>query len=608
MARRWWLTLVVLLAAASLAPPAAALTPLWSQPVDGAARLYTSDGATVVWAAQDGATTSILARHYDRSGEPLGKAPVVVASGISGLSGWVAAPLPGVKVMAAWKAGGTTFVAASALVGRTVFAPLAACTDTAVAQQLGTGTTAAPVALVADRAGGAYLVLQTSPAGTGGSSLLQHVSPLGELAAPDPGAAVADGSIAFAAGDTEGHVFVLLAGPGRNGVALQRYGPALAADWPRPATPYNPLLGPPPAAAQTPVGLTGGAGATMAWSEESAVKLQRLTLAGTLVWSRPAEAGNATDPAVSADGSAGTYVASTAGGTLLVRHVLADGRRGPDGELATAGPSATVEALVSDRAGDLTVSYGSGSPGTTASLAEMTWLGEWTPAALTPAAAAVPGLGGDGAGGVYALGTGATGTLWHLGEPGDTVTLRPRVTRVVYGQSVWFAGYATSAGEPLAGSVVQLTPLGGEPTEAFSADGQGFFQKVIVPEASASWTATVAAPTPLVSLPTPVIEVAPKVVLLLKGLRSGGRYYAAFGGKVAPDHAGSRVVVQLQGKGGTWKPVASGALDARSQYKLSWKVPLKTATYTFRTVLPAHADHAEGVSATAQLHLTVKPR
>ena len=605
MARRWWLTVVVFLAAVSAAPPAAALTPLWSQPVDGAARLYTSDAATVVWAAQDGATTSILARHYNRKGEPLGKGPAVVASGIKDLGGWVAAPQPGAKIMVAWKDGGTVYVAAALLSGRQIFAPVAACTDAAVAQRFGPGTVAAPVGMVVDRAGGAYLVLRTSPSGTAGDSLLQHVSPLGVLAAPDPGATVADGSVAFSAGDTGGHILVLLGGPGRNGVALQRYGPTLTADWAQAATPYSPLLGPPPTTAQTPAGLTGGVNATMAWLESGKLKLQRFGLAGTFLWAKPAETEVGADPQIAADGNSGTYIASTSGGALLVHHVLADGRSAQGGTLTPEGGAPVLGAIVSDRAGDLTLSY---DDGTTASVAQMTWLGQWIPTTLTPAATAVPGLGGDGAGGVFALGAGAAGTLWHLAEPGDTVTLRPRLATVDYGQPVWFAGYATSGGEPLAGALVQLVPAGGTPTAVFSADGQGFFQKPVVPEANATWTAVVAASTPLVSQPTVVIEVVPKVTLLLKGLKSGDKFYAAFAGQVKPDHAGSQVEVQLQGRNDTWKTVARGALDARSQYKLAWRVPKKTATYTFRTVLPAHADHAEGVSAPAKLRVTFKPR
>ena len=109
--------------------------------------------------------------------------------------------------------------------------------------------------------------------------------------------------------DDLGHLFVLLSGPGRNGVAAQRFAPDLSADWAAPISPYNPLLGPPPATPQTPVGVVAASSATMAWREGGTVKVQRFTAAGDRLWLRPA--------AVSANGA--TTLADDALGRLLPR-------------------------------------------------------------------------------------------------------------------------------------------------------------------------------------------------------------------------------------------------------------------------------------------------
>jgi len=50
---------------------------------------------------------------------------------------------------------------------------------------------------------------------------------------------------------------------------------------------------------------------------------------------------------------------------------------------------------------------------------------------------------------------------------------------------------------------------------------------------------------------------------------------------------------------------ATGSLDGRSRYRVSWPLPLRSASYLFRTLLPAHADYAAGVSRSARLRVVL---
>ncbi len=74
---------------------------------------------------------------------------------------------------------------------------------------------------------------------------------------------------------------------------------------------------------------------------------------------------------------------------------------------------------------------------------------------------------------------------------------------------------------------------------------------------------------------------------------------------MAPNHRGKKVLVQ-KAVGRLWKTVASGRLDSRSRYRITWYLPYRTATYKLRTVIPAHADHAQGTSARATLRVVVR--
>ncbi len=602
--------IVLALFAASSPAALAAYGPLWSQPVTAAAQLVASDaGVTVVWAVADGAGAALVAQRYDRAGEPLGAVPAVLADGIDGLSDWLATGDGAGGVIATWKAGGVTSVQRFAASGSGVYGTVTVCSDAAVAALRGSGATAAPVQLEPDGLGGVYVRLLATPSLLSGDTLLAYVAPLGEAARPDPGLAVGKGTVAGMSSDALGHLFVLLGGPGRNGVAVQHFAPDLNADWAAPNTPYNPLVGPPPATPQTPVGIVAASSATMAWREGGALKVQRFAAAGDRLWLRPAAVSVSGETTLADDAWGGCYLAGTSGDGLRVQHIAEDGSLvgDPGGSalrLGLADPS--VDGVSWNSAGDLAVAYGDGR--TSAGVARMTYLGAWSNPALSPIPAALEAIAPDQAGGEYALGMGPGARLWRLGEAGAALTLRPRASQITYGEKVGVSGYLTAAGGPLAERCVEIrwASAGGVKKTAATAttDGNGFYRATIAPDATVVWTAAATGPAgeSIVSEAFRDLTVAPQVSIALASRRAGSGYVEIFSGAVKPAHPGSRVLVQRR-SGGSWRTVAGGSLDGRSRYRVSWPLPLRAATYLFRTLLPAHSDHEAGVSRSARLRV-----
>jgi hypothetical protein len=614
MPRRLLLLLGLALASMAGGSPAAlaAYAPLWSQPVAGAAQLVAGDaGATVVWAVGDGPAAALLARRYEPSGEPLEAEPTVLVSGIVGLSDWLATSDDGSGVVVVWKAGGVTAVRRVAVNGAGVYGPVIVCSDVAVAALRGSGATAAPVQLAPDGLGGVYVRLLATPSLDSGDTLLAYVSPLGASALPDPGLPVGKGTVADMGTDALGHLAVLLSGPGRRSVAAQWFAPDLTAEWPEPITPYNPLVGPPPAAPQTPLGVVAASGATIAWHEGSNVKMQRFSAAGQRLWLHPVRLAASDATTLADDSWGGCFVAGASGDGLRVQHIAGDGSAvgEPSGSVLHLGlDDPNVIDVSSDRAGDLAVAYGDGQ--SSAGVARMTYLGAWSKATLSPPPAALGALDADGAGGAYALGAGTGASLWRFGEAGAGLTFCPHASAVTFGDKVAVAGFLTVAGVPITDSDVEIrwTSARGVTRTAATAttDDDGFYRATIAPEATADWTAVAAVPGGVIVVSDVFrgLTVAPEVSIALATGKAGGGYVEVFSGAVKPAHPGSRVLVQRR-SGGSWHTVARGPLDGRSRYRVSWPLPRRSATYVFRTLLPAHADHAAGVSRNARLRVVV---
>ena len=190
-------------------------------------------------------------------------------------------------------------------------------------------------------------------------------------------------------------------------------------------------------------------------------------------------------------------------------------------------------------------------------------------------------------------------------EADTTITFDASATLVKYGGVVIVDGYLTQGGEPLSGSPVTIRATRDGVTRDVgkaTTDDEGFYKTTLTPRSNASWDASAAG---AVSAQL-VIQVAPKVSLALSHLKPRGtRLTEIFRGSVKPAHGGKKVLVQ-KAVGGSWKTVARGKLDRRSHYRIVWRLPYKTATYKLRTILPAHADHAQGTSTTAKLGVVIR--
>jgi hypothetical protein len=93
------------------------------------------------------------------------------------------------------------------------------------------------------------------------------------------------------------------------------------------------------------------------------------------------------------------------------------------------------------------------------------------------------------------------------------------------------------------------------------------------------------------------VAVAPLVGLKVGDSTPRKGQRVRFKGTVRPQHDGTRVAIQRKRADGTWATVRTPVLrDAGSAYsRYSKRIRIRRSG-TFRTVIAAHADHAEGVS------------
>jgi len=97
--------------------------------------------------------------------------------------------------------------------------------------------------------------------------------------------------------------------------------------------------------------------------------------------------------------------------------------------------------------------------------------------------------------------------------------------------------------------------------------------------------------------PEVAVAVAPLVGLKVGDATPRKGQRVRFKGTVRPQHDGTRVAIQRKRADGTWATVRTAALrDAGNTYsRYSKRIRIRRSG-TFRTVIAAHADHAEGVS------------
>jgi hypothetical protein len=263
-----------------------------------------------------------------------------------------------------------------------------------------------------------------------------------------------------------------------------------------------------------------------------------------------------------------------------------------------------VYGLANNEAGDLFVVSGDGSAGAVLGVSLLTYTGAWTGVSPAPAPESYSGVVPDGAGGAWAIGNGSNAALWRISNAADQLTFRPRARLVQYGKSVTVSGYMTGAGGiPVVAATVSIGTVSGDQLSVKTTaqtDADGFYSKTVKPTINATWSAEGATDAERVS-----IQVAPKVTMTLSHLKASERLSEILSGSVSPNHKGKKVLVQ-KAVGKSWKTVASGKLDRRSSYHITWYLPYKTATYKLRVVLPAHGDHAQGTSPTGTLRVKIR--
>ena len=178
------------------------------------------------------------------------------------------------------------------------------------------------------------------------------------------------------------------------------------------------------------------------------------------------------------------------------------------------------------------------------------------------------------------------------------VTLKASAEKVTYSTPVTLTGKVKGA---KAGIVVTLERRVADatafvPAGTATTDGNGDYTFTQRPAQSSVFRATAATTPPATSADTPV-AVAPLVGLKVSDATPRKGQRVRFRGTVRPQHDGTRVAIQRKKADGTWTTVKTPLLrDAGSAYSRYSKRFRIRRTGTYRTVIAAHADHAEGVS------------
>ena len=196
-----------------------------------------------------------------------------------------------------------------------------------------------------------------------------------------------------------------------------------------------------------------------------------------------------------------------------------------------------------------------------------------------------------------ALTISATGVAQKPPKAGD-VTLKASAAQVTFSTPVTLTGKVKGA---KGGVIVSLERRDANattfvPAGTATTDGQGDYTFTQRPAKSSVFRATAATTPPATSADTPV-AVAPLVGLKVSDATPAKGQRVRFRGTVRPQHDGTRVAIQRKRADGTWVTVRSPLLrDAGSAYSRYSKRIRIRRNGTYRTVIAAHADHAEGVS------------
>jgi hypothetical protein len=187
-----------------------------------------------------------------------------------------------------------------------------------------------------------------------------------------------------------------------------------------------------------------------------------------------------------------------------------------------------------------------------------------------------------------------------------TLTGAPARSTLVYGASTTVSGRLVETGTatPIAGRtlVVQACPVNRACTARSATTGDaGGYSLAVTPSRTTKYVISDPVSNRTIAR---TVRVAPEVGLVASrtSMPSGGTVRVT--GRVAPAHAGKVVRIQLK-VSGVWKTIASPTLRSRSAYARTLTLRgTRGSTARLRVVLPAHADHAKGVSRTVVIRFS----
>ena len=179
-------------------------------------------------------------------------------------------------------------------------------------------------------------------------------------------------------------------------------------------------------------------------------------------------------------------------------------------------------------------------------------------------------------------------------KPGAT-SLKASAQQVTFSQPIALSGKVKGAKQGVTVTIerraVNSTTYG--PAGTATTDANGDFSFADRPAKSSVYKATAGT----AASPEVAVAVAPLVGLKVGDSTPRKGQRVRFKGTVRPQHDGTRVAIQRKRADGSWVTVRSPLLrDAGSTYsRYSKRIRIRRSG-TYRTVIGAHADHAEGVS------------
>jgi len=179
-------------------------------------------------------------------------------------------------------------------------------------------------------------------------------------------------------------------------------------------------------------------------------------------------------------------------------------------------------------------------------------------------------------------------------KPGAT-SLKASAQQVTFSQPIALSGKVKGAKQGVTVTIerraVNSTTYG--PAGTATTDANGDFSFADRPAKSSVYKATAGT----AASPEVAVAVAPLVGLKVGDSTPRKGQRVRFKGTVRPQHDGTRVAIQRKRADGSWVTVRSPLLrDAGSSYsRYSKRIRIRRSG-TYRTVIGAHADHAEGVS------------